>query len=76
MNRQVERMVRTLDVKAAQVHMRRATGTPFVTALSEVNGKFCLAGDNALIALHKMRLHMGSPIAVEIAVVVARPVRC
>ncbi len=34
MNKQVERMVRTLDVKAAQVHMRRTTGTPFVAALS------------------------------------------
>ena len=61
MNRQVEGMVRTLDVKAAQVHMRRTTGTAFVAAPSEVNGKFYPADDNALNALHKMRLHMSLP---------------
>ena len=34
------RMVRTLDVSAAQAHMRRTTGQPFVTAPSELTGKF------------------------------------
>jgi len=33
-------MVRTLDVSAAQAHMRRTTGQPFVTAPSELTGKF------------------------------------
>jgi hypothetical protein len=69
MNRQVERMVRTLDVKAAQVHMRRITGNPFVAAPSEVNGRMYSGDENALIALHKMRPHMGSP--AEIAAIKA-----
>jgi hypothetical protein len=30
------KMVRTLDVRAAQAHMRRTNGTPFVAAPSEV----------------------------------------
>jgi hypothetical protein len=59
------RMVRTLDVKAAQVHMRRTTGTPFVAAHSEVNGVFYSADENALIALHKMRTRMGSAVEIE-----------
>jgi hypothetical protein len=61
MNRQVERIVRTLDLKAAQVHMRRTTDTPFVAAPSEVNGRMYSGDENAPIALHKMRPHMGSP---------------
>jgi hypothetical protein len=36
MNRQVEGMARSLDVKAAQEHMRRITGNSFVAAPSEV----------------------------------------
>jgi hypothetical protein len=58
-------MVRALDVRAAQAHMRRTTGTPFVAAPSEVNGRFYSADENALIALHKMLLHMGSPADIE-----------
>ena len=58
MNRQVERMVRSPDVEAAQAHMRKTTGTPFVAAPSKVNGKFYSADENALIALHKMRLRL------------------
>ena len=54
MNRQVERMVRSLDVEAAQAHM--TTGTPFVAAPSEANGRFYSADENTLIALHKMCL--------------------
>ena len=65
MNRQAERLVRSLDVRAAQAHMGRTTGTPFVAASSEVNGKFYSADENALIALHKMRLHIGSPAEIE-----------
>jgi hypothetical protein len=37
MNRQVERMVRSLDVRAAQAHARASTGQPFVAARSEIN---------------------------------------
>jgi hypothetical protein len=61
MNRQVERLVRSLDVKAAQEHMRRTTGNPFVAAPSEVNGRMYSGDENALIALHKMPTRMGSP---------------
>jgi hypothetical protein len=38
MNRQVERMVRSLDVRAAHAHARASTGQPFVAARSEING--------------------------------------
>src|SRR5262245_12378743 len=55
------KMVRSLDVKAAQAHMARTTGTPFVAAPSEVNGRFYSADENALIALHKLRTQLGSP---------------
>jgi len=65
MNRQVEGMVRSLDVKAAQEHMRRITGNPFVAAPSEVNGRMYSGNENALIALHKMRTRMGSPAEIE-----------
>ena len=65
MNRQVERIVRTLELKAAQVHMRRNTDTPFVAAPSEVNGRMHSGDENALIALYKMRPHMGSPAEIE-----------
>jgi hypothetical protein len=60
-NSQVDRLARSLDVQAAHAHARVSTGQPFVEARSEVNGKFYSADENALIALHKMRLHMGSP---------------
>jgi len=65
MNRQVLQMVRSLDVKAAQAHMLQTTGNPFLPAPSEVNGKFYTGDQNALIALHKMRTHMGSPAEIE-----------
>jgi hypothetical protein len=65
MNRQVERIVRTLDLKAAQVHMRRTTDAPFVAAPSEVNGRMYSGNEDALIALHKMRTRMGSPAEIE-----------
>jgi hypothetical protein len=45
-------MVRSLNVRAAQAHMRKTTGTPFVAAPSEVNGRMYSADENALIALH------------------------
>src|SRR5262245_52314503 len=51
----VLKMVRSLDVKAAQAHMRQTTGKSFVPAPSEVNGRFYTGDENALIALHKMR---------------------
>jgi hypothetical protein len=51
MNRQVKRIVRTLEVKAAQEHMRIITGKPFVAAPSELNGLMY----SGLFALHKMR---------------------
>ena len=51
MNRQVKRIVRTLEVKAVQEHMRIITGKPFVAAPSEINGLMY----SGLIALHKMR---------------------
>lgn len=38
MNRQVERMVRSLDVRAAHAHARASIGQPFVAARSEING--------------------------------------
>jgi hypothetical protein len=41
--------------------MRRNTDTPFVAAPSEVNGRMHSGDENALIALYKMRPHMGSP---------------
>jgi|SoiMethySBSTD1v2_1073268.scaffolds.fasta_scaffold270204_4 hypothetical protein len=67
MNRQlaVVRMVRSLDVVAAQEHMRKTTGTPFVAASSEVNGRMYSADENALIALHKLRTHLGAPAEIE-----------
>ncbi len=61
MNRQVERMVRSLDVQAAHAHARASTSHPFVAARSEVNGKLYSADENALIALHKMRKQFGTP---------------
>jgi hypothetical protein len=65
MNMQVVQMVRSLDVRAAQAHIQQTTGNPFVPASSEVNGK-CYTGDeNALIALYKMRTHIGTPAEIE-----------
>jgi hypothetical protein len=61
----VLKMVRSLDVKAAQAHMRRTTGTPFVAAPSEVNGRFYSADENVLIALHNLRAIMGSSDEIE-----------
>src|SRR5262245_4130109 len=61
----VLKMVRSLDVKAAQAHMARTTGTRFVAAPSEVDGRFYSADENALIALHKLRVVMGSPDEIE-----------
>lgn len=61
MNSEVLLMVRSLDVQAAQQHMLRTTGKPFVPASSEVNGRMYSGDENALIALHKMRTMMGSP---------------
>ena len=58
-------MVRSLDVQAAQAHIQQTAGTPFVPGRSEVNGRFYTGDQNALIALHKMRLHMGSPAEIE-----------
>jgi hypothetical protein len=52
-NRQVERLVRLLDVQAAHAHARE----PFVAARFEV--------EHALMALHKLRTRMGSPAEVE-----------
>jgi hypothetical protein len=40
--------------------MRRTADTPFVAAPSET-ANFYSADDNALIGLHKMHLHVGSP---------------
>jgi hypothetical protein len=62
---EVQKMVCSLDVRAAQTHMRKATGTPFVAGPSEVNGKIYSADENALIALHKLRTRMGSPAEIE-----------
>jgi hypothetical protein len=62
---EVQRMVRSLDVSAAQAHMRKTTGTPFVAVPSEVYGRMYSAGEDALIALHKLRTHLGSPAAIE-----------
>ena len=61
MDNEVQRMVRSLDVRAAQAHMRKTTGTPFVAAPSEVNGKMYSGDENALIALHKLRSQLGTP---------------
>jgi hypothetical protein len=61
----VMKMVRALDVVAAQEHMRKTTGKPFIAASSEVNGKMYSANDNALIALHKLRTHLGTPAEIE-----------
>jgi hypothetical protein len=38
---------------------------PFVAAYPEVNGEFYAADDNILIALHKMRAHLGSSAEIE-----------
>ena len=65
MNRQVERMVRLLDVRAAYAAARALNGHPFVAARSEVNGKLYSADENALIALHKMRTRMATPAEIE-----------
>jgi hypothetical protein len=62
---EVQRMVRSLDVSAAQAHMRKTTGTPFVAVPSEVYGRMYSAGEDALIALHKLRTHLGSPVEIE-----------
>ena len=56
MNSDVLRMVRSLDVNAARLRMLRTTGTPFVPGPSEVNGRFYTGDQNALIALHKLRM--------------------
>jgi len=58
-------MVRTLDVQAAQEHMLKTTGKPFVAAPSEITGRWYSGDENAQIALHKMRVVMGSPEEIE-----------
>jgi len=65
MNSEVLRMIRSLDVNAAQLHMLRTTGKPFLPAPSEVNGRPYTGDQNALIALHKLRTQMGSPAEIE-----------
>jgi hypothetical protein len=62
---EVQRMGRSLDVTAAQAHMRKTTGTPFVAVPSEVYGRMYSADEDALIALHKLRTHLGSPVEIE-----------
>ncbi len=57
----VVRMVRSLDVVAAQEHMRQA----FRRRASEVNGRMYSVDENALIALHKMRTQIGAPAEIE-----------
>jgi len=54
----------SLDVVAAQEHMRKATGKPYVRR-SEVNGRMYSADETALIAVHKMRTQIGSPVEIE-----------
>jgi len=61
----VRRLVRSLDVMAAQAHMRKTTGTPFVAVPSEVNGRMYSADENALIALQNLRMHLGSLVEIE-----------
>jgi len=50
---------------AGQEHMHGITNKPFVAAPSEVNGRMYSGDENALIALHKMRTHVGSSAEIE-----------
>jgi len=50
---------------AAHAHLRKTTGTPFVAGPSEDDGKMYSGDENALIALHKLRTHLGSPAEIE-----------
>jgi hypothetical protein len=45
--------------------MRKTTGKPFVAAPSAVNDRMYSADENALIALHKLRTHLGTPGEIE-----------
>lgn len=51
--------IRRLDVRWACAHAQ-AIGRPFFPARSEVTGQMCSAEDVALLALHKLRLHVGN----------------
>jgi hypothetical protein len=62
---EVQKIVRSLDVTAAHAHLRKTTGTPFVAGPSEDDGKMYSGDENALIALHKLRTHLGSPAEIE-----------
>lgn len=53
--------VRQLDIKWAHEFMRAMIGHPFVAGPSEVTGKMYSADENALVALHKLRTHIGTP---------------
>ena len=52
--------IRKLDVQWVHQDFEQKSGQPFVAGPSSVMGKWSSADENALMALHKMRLVVGN----------------